>query len=131
MPLEPIARFRFKPVRPYDFELTVRKPAGWSWFTPFETWVDSTIRSGFWFETRAGRAPGRVPIGVKAHAAGKNVVVDVYAARPPEPADLVRLKHLIRRSLGVDEDLRPLYRLMRGHPILKHLARRLHGMHEG
>lgn len=29
-----IARLRFDPVGPYDFELTLRKPAGWTWSTP-------------------------------------------------------------------------------------------------
>jgi len=36
--LRRVAGFRLKQRLPYDFEKTVRKPAGWNWFTPFEVW---------------------------------------------------------------------------------------------
>ena len=116
-------KFVFRPVHPYDFELTIKKPAGWSWFTPYERWDKGTIRSGFWF---AG-----LPIGVKARSAGKSLIIDIYAGRKLSPEETAKLKHLMSESLGVSEDLRPFYKLMGRHPMLKGVAKHLYGMHEG
>ncbi len=124
-------RFRFRPVPPYNFELTVRKPAGWSWFTPFEIWDKGTIWSGFWFDLSDGGKPRRVPVGVKARQAGGLVVADAFAPAPLSPADRSRLRSHLEGALGVREDLGPFYRLMRRHRVLKHVARRLGGMHSG
>jgi hypothetical protein len=35
--------FELDPVPPYDFGLTIRKPAGWSLFTPFEVFENGTL----------------------------------------------------------------------------------------
>ncbi len=120
------AHFVFHPRPPYSFELTVRKPAGWHWFTPLETWDGKYLWSGFWF--------GDEPIGVKAragHGRRPAVSVEIYGRRPLDRAALGRLKDRLARSLGVDEDIRPLYRLMRRDPVLRSVARRLYGMREG
>ena len=118
-----VTRFQFKPVQPYNFELTVKKPAGWSWFTPYEKWGNGTIWSGFWFE--------KMPIGVKAHSSKNEVMVKIYSNKKLSKEEVLRLKHQMSESLGVNEDLRPFYKLMSKHRILKHLVRRLYGMHEG
>ncbi|MDD5593881.1 MAG: hypothetical protein PHG97_03980 [Candidatus Margulisbacteria bacterium] len=123
MTLSRLFQFRFKPVQPYNFELTVKKPAGWSWFTPYEKWERGTVWSGFWF--------GRVPIGVKARSAGRSVIVDVYSARKLPKDELARLEHQLSESLGVNDDLRPFYKLMRKHRMLKDIVKHLYGMHEG
>jgi hypothetical protein len=52
-----IAKFRFVPAGPYDFELTVRKPAGWNWATPYEVWEDRTLWSAILFSAGDGRQP--------------------------------------------------------------------------
>ncbi len=116
-------RFVFKPRPPYDFELTIKKPAGWSWFTPYEKWEPGAIWSGFWFD--------KLPVGVKAGTSGKKLIVDIFAARKLTAEESTRLKHLMSESLGVNEDLRPFYKLMWKHPMLKGVARHLYGMHEG
>ncbi len=117
------ARFVFRPRPPYNFELTIKKPAGWSWFTPYEQWEKGVIWSGFWFQ--------KLPVGVKARMSGKTVTVDLYAARQLTAEEVDRLKYLMSESLGVNEDLRPFYRLMRRHPMLRGVAGHLYGMHEG
>ena len=38
--------FKLTAVPPYDFSLTVHKPAGWSLLTPFETFEDGTLWTG-------------------------------------------------------------------------------------
>lgn len=121
--LRRLTRFRFNPLQPYSFELTVKKPAGWSWFTPYEKWEKGTIWSGFWF--------GKVPLGVKARASGKSVILDIYSGTKLSAGDLARLKNMMREALGVSEDIRPFYKTMRRSRILKRLARHLYGMREG
>lgn len=37
------AAFRLRAIPPYDFLLTVHKPAGWSLLTPFEIFKDDTL----------------------------------------------------------------------------------------
>ncbi len=125
------ARFVYDPIPPYDFELTVRKPAGWSWFTPFEHWDKGVIWSGFWFDTPGRGQSRKVPVGVKAHRSGSRVVAEVFTRARLDRQDRRRLKDLLEGALGVHEDLRPLYRIMRQEPILKKLAWRLRGMREG
>ena len=122
-----IADFRIVPLQPYDFGLTVRKPAGWHWFTPFEEWKDGVIRTGSWFTLGPGR---KVPLGVRAGMTGREIRVDVYAERGLDREDTATVRRRMVKALGAEEDLRPLYRLMRKHGILKHLVRRLYGMRE-
>ena len=35
--------YEIKPIPPYDFNLTIRKPAGWPLFTPLEVYDNSTL----------------------------------------------------------------------------------------
>lgn len=123
MRLRHVTRFEFRPKLPYRFDLTIRKPAGWSWMTPLEIWDKGTLWTGTWF--------GEAPIGLKVRQAGATVMVDLYAKRSLKKRELSAFKSRLGRSLGVDEDLRPLYALMRKDRMLSKLAHRLHGMHEG
>jgi len=113
----------FRPRRPYSFELTLKKPAGWSWFTPYEKWEGGVLWSGFWFEG--------IPIGVKARKSGQSLSLDLYSVRKLSAGQTASLKHLMGESLGVDEDLSQFYKLMRKHPMLKGVAKHLYGMREG
>ena len=120
--------FRLSAAEPYNFELTVRKPAGWSWFTPYEIWEQGTIWSGFWFTPKAGK---KFPVGVRATERNGIIAIDLFSAEKPDKSDLNILKTKMANSLGVNEDLKPLYRLMAKNNTLKPLARRLRGMREG
>ena len=117
------ASFRFRPMRPYSFELTVKKPAGWSWFTPYEVWDKGTIWSGFWY--------GDLPVGVKSWMSGEKVAVELYCGRKLKAEEISRLKLTMAKVLGVDEDIIPFYRLICRNRILKALVRHLYGMREG
>jgi hypothetical protein len=54
---------RLKAIPPYDFSLTVHKPAGWSLLTPFETFEGGTL----WTVTRT---PSRRIFGLKLRSVG-------------------------------------------------------------
>lgn len=122
-----VGDLRIAPRLPYNFELTVRKPAGWHWFTPFEVWKDGTIRTGFWFRLTSGE---KIPVGIRAHQAGTQIVVTAYASRPLDAESFRKLRRRMVTALGADEDIRPLYTLMKKDPVLSTLVKRLHGLHE-
>jgi 3-methyladenine DNA glycosylase/8-oxoguanine DNA glycosylase len=121
------AYFRLRPRLPYDFVLTVRKPAGWHWFTPFEVWENGVIRTGFWFRPATG---DKIPVGISACMDNDAIAVSVYSTKKIDAKSLAKLRRTLVTALGADEDVRPLYTLMRRNPILKELVRRLYGMHE-
>ncbi|MGA2091091.1 MAG: hypothetical protein ABSH12_06490 [Endomicrobiales bacterium] len=119
--------FRITPRQPFCFELTIRKPAGWHWFTPFELWTEGIIRTGFWFRLHSGK---KIPIGLRACEDGQDVLIAIYTATSLDKDTVSRLRAMMIKALGAHEDIRPLYTMMRSHPILKHLMKRLYGMHE-
>jgi hypothetical protein len=69
--------YRVKPVSPYCFELTVKKPAGWSLFTPFEIYENETVWSALHFDDEM--------IGVKVQSLGHTnrplLRVDLFTKR--------------------------------------------------
>ncbi len=121
------ARFKIIPIQPYNFLLTVKKPAGWHWFTPFETWENGSISTGFWFRQISGK---KIPLGIRVRQAAKALVIEAYSQKTLSSRDLAKLRDTMALRLGAKEDLRPLYAVMRKHPVLKHIAKRLYGMHD-
>ncbi len=123
-------RYRFsyhvRPVSPYCFRLTVKKPAGWTLFTPFETYENQTLWSALHLDDML--------VGVKLRSLGQT-------NRPLLRADVFTKIHLIAAKreaaearlndlLGVNDDLTPFYTLARNDPILKHVIEDLYGMHD-
>jgi DNA-3-methyladenine glycosylase II len=97
---------------PFDFALTVAKPAGWPWSTPKEIFGDNTL----WTGVRAGD----ITVGLVMRAEKKNrVLVRAYTASPltNEKADDVR--DMVVSGLGADEDLIGFYRFAENDPVLK------------
>ncbi len=125
--LRRVAGFKVRPRQPYSFELTLRKPAGWSWFTPNEIWTGGKVFTGFWYRPAGGL---KFPIGLCARSVKNEVSVSIYSSRSLDKDIFVKLRANIIKTMGAEEDISSLYRLMRKHPVLKHLVRRLYGMHE-
>lgn len=125
-----VARFRFMPKPPYSFALTVHKPAGWHWLTPGEVWDDATETVFTGLRLGNGRA-----IGIKARGTGSvarpALVIDAYAAQPLARGERRELRDTLRHALDVDADITGFNRLAGRDAVLRPLARRLHGMHEG
>lgn len=125
MRLKPVFEAIFKPVPPYDFETTVRKPAGWSLFTPFEEWRDGVLWTSAFLGERL--------FGLRLDASG---TVDrprfrarFYASGDVPDAERRALRRLLASKLAVDEDLGRFYRMARRDPILRYPARHRRGMH--
>jgi 3-methyladenine DNA glycosylase/8-oxoguanine DNA glycosylase len=115
-----------RPKPPYDFRLTVKKPAGWSLFTPFEVYEDGTLWT-------AAHLCGEL-IGLRLHSRGTTekpcVSVRLFSRRAlaPEKADAV--KGLLSRILGADQDLSEFYKFAKRDGILRHVVDDLYGMHD-
>ncbi len=118
--------FRVTPKAPYDFALTVRKPAGWPLFTPAEEFMDGTLWTAL-------RMDGKL-VGLKLRSLGdvENPLIDVSAflAGRPDKGTEERIKRAISAKLYAGESLSAFYRMARKDPILKHAVRHRYGMQD-
>lgn len=117
--------FEIKPIPPYSFSLTVRKPAGWSLFTPFEVYEKGTLWTAVHLRNTL--------VGVKLNSVGtvKNpeMAARIFLKDRPEKKELGDIKKTLIHTLGADDDLREFYKLARHDKILKHAVKDLYGMH--
>ena len=120
------ARFEIKPVPPFNFRLTVRKPAGWELFTSGEVYQDEALWTGIRFGGRA--------LGLKIQSFGTlerpRVLVGVYSGKEIPQKDRERLRATLGVCLGADQDLREFYEFAKKDGILKHVVKSLYGMHD-
>ncbi len=124
MGLHPAFAFVLPARPPFDFALTVHKPAGWSLFTPFEVWEDGILWTSAYFGERL--------YGFRLSGGGSpeapRVRARVYAEGDVAPVERTRVRALLASKLALDDDLRPFYRMADRDPILKHPAKHLRGM---
>jgi 3-methyladenine DNA glycosylase/8-oxoguanine DNA glycosylase len=113
------------PKSPYDFLLTIRKPAGWALFTPSEIFEAGTL----WTATHVDD----MLVGVKLSSIGTvdepRVIAEVFMERRPNASQLRSVNRSLTRSIGADEDLAEFYSLAESDGILKHATADLRGMH--
>jgi DNA-3-methyladenine glycosylase II len=118
--------YQVKPVSPYCFKLTVKKPAGWSLFTPFEVYENETLWSALHLNDEL--------VGVKLRSLGNTdhplLRADIFTKKHATAAMRENVKEGLNDLLGVNEDLAPFYTLARNDPILKHVIADLYGMHD-
>jgi len=116
--------FRLKAVPPYDFSLTVRKPAGWSLLTPFETFEDGTLWTGM-------RLNSGEMLGLKLRSAGTvekpKVFCKVFSREKLSAEERKGLSGTVAWMLSLEEDVREFYALAESDPILKTLVKDLYG----
>ena len=113
------------PTRPYSFELTVRKPAGWPIFTPSEIFEEGTL----WTATQIDDWL----VGIKLRSIGTveepRIIAQIFLDRKPTAQQLRSLNRSVVKSLGASEDLSEFYAMAEGDSILKHSVAHLRGMH--
>ncbi len=118
--------FNIVPAPPYDFNLTVRNPAGWHLFTPFEIYEECALWTATHFATSL--------IGLRLSSRGtvndRVIVVHVFSRDELEQAQQNDIKKLVKKALGVDQDLSEFYRIARKDSILKYAVEDLYGMHD-
>jgi 3-methyladenine DNA glycosylase/8-oxoguanine DNA glycosylase len=116
---------RLRAIPPYNFALTVHKPAGWSLLTPFETFTDHTLWTGM-------KLDSGTTFGLKLHSVGTvekpSILCKIYSRKKVNPDEKKRLSGIIAWMLGVGEDLREFYALAEQDPIVKSLIEDLYGI---
>lgn len=123
MHLETRHRFSLLIPEPFDFPLTVAKPAGWHWSTPREIYQDSVLWSGLYVRDE--------PVGLKMSASGNKVTVDVYSGPVYAKEWIDEVRSVIWSGLGADEDLEGFYRFAKADPVLSLTVQDLYGMRTG
>jgi 3-methyladenine DNA glycosylase/8-oxoguanine DNA glycosylase len=118
--------YEIRPISPYSFRLTVKKPAGWSLFTPFEIYENETLWTALHLDDEL--------VGVKLQSLGQTrrpiMRVDVFTKRRAPAAMRETVKEDLNDLLGTNEGLGSFYAFARKDPILKHVIEDLYGMHD-
>jgi len=116
---------RLKATPPYDFALTVHKPAGWSLLTPFEIFEKGTLWTAM--RTHSGEM-----LGLRLRSVGTvekpEISCEAYFYQKLEPSERRELLKTIRWMLSLKEDIRPFYRLAEHDPLVEVLVKDLYGM---
>jgi 3-methyladenine DNA glycosylase/8-oxoguanine DNA glycosylase len=111
MHLRHTGKFTLVIPKPFDFALTVAKPAGWPWSTPKEIFENNTLWTGVRIRD--------IPVGLVMQARENRVFVRAFTASPLIREDMDDLRTMIAAGLGTDEDLAGFYRFAQDDPVLK------------
>ncbi len=116
----------FHPTPPYNFELTVHKPAGWSLFTPFEVYERGILWTALHLKDTL--------VGLKLRSRGTTrrpaILVSVFTQHPCPRSQRLAIQDALAARLSVTEDLSGFYRMARRDSILRHTLAPLYGMHD-
>lgn len=117
--------FRLKALPPYDFSLTVHKPAGWSLLTPFEIFQSDTLWTVM-------RFPSDRIFGLKLRSVGTvkkpEIFCEVYSREKLGVNDRKEVVNTVTWMLNLKEDIREFYALAEHDPLVKVLVKDLYGM---
>jgi DNA-3-methyladenine glycosylase II len=122
--LKLIQEFILKAVPPYNFELSVQKPAGWWWATPREIFLGGVLWTAIRFKDNL--------IGLKLTSINKtdsqSVKCSVFSKKKISREYKEDIQENLRRSLRTDEDLSNFYNMAKKDSILKKVVKDLNGM---
>jgi DNA-3-methyladenine glycosylase II len=119
-------RIILKPKPPYNFQITMQKPAGWSLFTPFEIAAKDVLWTALHIDG--------LLIGLRLNSLGSSrrpkIAIDVFARKKISSEQKEKIKAALIYRLGINEDLSGFYKMARGDSILKHVLPDLYGMRD-
>ena len=125
MKLKDAFTVEFEAISPYNFELTLRKPAGWYWSTPEETCEKGTC----WSVTRFNREL----LGLKLSSMGTvrkpKIHCTIYSHSNLDDSSKQSITRMLNRALKAEEDLTGFYKLSQKDEILQGVVKDLYGMH--
>ena len=121
-------RFEFylRPKPPYDFELTVHKPAGWSLFTPFEIFEKGILWTALHIDGMLTGLKLRSQVTIERPL----VQAQIFLKDTPTPEQKEAIKRALAYRLNINGDLGAFYFMARKDPILRHTVDDLYGMHD-
>ena len=110
---------------PYNFELTLNKPAGWWWSTPDENFKNGT----FWSATRFNNEL----LGLKLLSTGvtqkPQIRCTIYSKNKMGSSEKQLVTRMLKRALKTEENLSDFYKLSQKDSILRNVVKDLYGMH--
>ena len=114
-----------RPAPPYSCGLTLKKPAGWDLFTPFEIYGDGKLWTAAPVD---GRLTGFL-IRFSGDVMSALLRIRVFTERPADGNFRERIRNFLFSRLSLDEDLSGFYSMAEKDPILRHTVEKLYGMH--
>jgi len=122
--LEKLFSIDITAIPPYSFELTVHKPAGWSWSTPKEIFEKDTL----WTATRIRHKL----VGLKLKSMGTlrrpKIRCRLFSDEKFSDAEKNGIASGIKRALRTQENLKEFYTMARKDDILRDVVEDLYGM---
>lgn len=119
-------QFRSTPLPPFDFKLTVRKPAGWSLFNAGEILEGDA----FWTATRIDGKPTGIKLESEGTVDEPRLTTIVFTESEVPRSERIRISHYLETMIGVHQDLREFYSVARRDNVLKYTIEDLYGMHD-
>jgi DNA-3-methyladenine glycosylase II len=115
---------KLKAVQPYDFSLTVHKPAGWSLLTPFEIFENGTLWTVMAYHGKM--------FGLKLRSVGTvekpEIFCEMFSREKLGAEERNRLSNTVTWMLSLKEDIKAFYALAESDPIVRMLVKDLYGM---
>ncbi|WXG42075.1 MAG: hypothetical protein WED07_15150 [Candidatus Freyarchaeum deiterrae] len=106
---------------PFNFNLTIKKPAGWSWISPYEVMEQNK----FWSTLRLRK--GKL-LGVKLNQRKKGIEAIIYSEEEVTEEQANETLNIFKIGLGADIDLNEFYGIAKKDSVLKHVIPDLYGM---
>ncbi len=117
--------YEIKPVSPFNFDLTVRKPAGWPLFTPLEIYDKGNL----WTAVHLNDTLIGLILTSRGTVKNPRIEAKIFLKSKTSKEKLDKIKKTLVHSIGADEDLYEFYALAKKDPILKYVVADLFGMH--
>lgn len=118
---EKAADFSIRVKDPFNFYLTLKKPAGWDWSTPYEAAQERRAWCTLRLESERF-------VGVKLECGGKEVMCALYSVNGIGEAEVEEAKDLISFGLGAEVDLSGFYEFAKNDRVLWEAVKHLYGM---
>jgi 3-methyladenine DNA glycosylase/8-oxoguanine DNA glycosylase len=125
MKLSHAIQYEIRPAAPYSFRLTIRKPAGWSLFTPFEIYENKKM----WTSTHFNGVLAGIRLVSKGTIKHPKIIAKIFLKNKPDKKQISEMKDLLIHDIGADGDLSEFYKFAKKDKILKHAVKDLYGMH--
>ena len=126
MKLEESFSFQIRPTPPYDFKLTVRKPAGWSLFNSQEIFENNVL----WSAARIGGKLAGLKIKSLGDVERPRILTTVFTKEAVPSRERAEFSKALEALLGANDDLNEFYAFATKDSILRHAVQDLNGMHD-
>jgi len=114
----------FNAIPPYSFELTVHKPAGWSWSTPNEIFENGVL----WTTARLNSCLYGLRLRAGGNSRKPTVICTFFSRTPMHTQEKESVTSTVKRALGLEEDLSEFYAMAKKDNILRQTVEDLFGM---